>query len=185
MIIGERVRFRGVERSDIPTFVRWLNDPEVRKGILLHSPISQAWEENWFEKMIQRPPDQQVMAIEALVPGEQGGEAHWVHIGSIAFDDIDWRNRQAEFGILIGEKQDWNRGYGTDSVCLLVKHGFNTLGLHRIYLHVFETNPRAIRAYEKAGFTHEGKKRQAEIKDGRFIDVLVMSILEGETRSTP
>ncbi len=185
MIIGERVRFRGVERSDIPTFVRWLNDPEVRNGILIHSPISQTSEENWFERMSQRPPDQQVMAIEALVPDSQGGESHWVHIGNIAFDRIDWRNRQSEFGIMIGEKQYWNRGYGSEAVRLLVKYGFNTLRLHRIFLHVFETNPRAIRAYEKAGFTHEGRKRQAEFKDGRFIDVLVMSILEQEARSTP
>jgi RimJ/RimL family protein N-acetyltransferase len=180
MIIGERVRFRGVERSDIPTFVRWLNDPEVQQGILIHNPISHAWEEDWFERMIKRPADEQVMAIEAFVPDLQGGDGQWQHIGSVAFDDIDWRNSQAEFGIMIGEKSFWNRGYGTAAVLLLLKHGFNTLNLNRIFLHVFETNPRAIRAYEKAGLTHEGKKRQAEFKNGKYIDVLLMSILKDE-----
>jgi RimJ/RimL family protein N-acetyltransferase len=180
MIMGKRVRFRGVERSDIPTFIRWLNDPEVQQGILIHSPISQAWEEDWFERMVKRPTDQQVMAIEALVPGSPGREGQWMHIGSTAFDDIDWRNRQAEFGIIIGEKSCWNQGYGTEAVRLLVQHGFNTLNLNRIYLHVFETNPRAIRAYEKAGFKHEGKKRQAEFRNGRYVDVLMMSILRDE-----
>jgi RimJ/RimL family protein N-acetyltransferase len=63
---------------------------------------------------------------------------------------------------------------------LLLKHGFDTLNLNRIYLRVFETNPRAIRAYEKAGFTHEGCQRQAEFKEGRYLDVLVMSILRNE-----
>jgi RimJ/RimL family protein N-acetyltransferase len=81
---------------------------------------------------------------------------------------------------MIGDKTYWNRGYGTEAVRLVAKHGFNTLNLNRIFLHVFENNPRAIRAYEKAGFSHEGRKRQAEFKDGKYIDVLVMSMLRNE-----
>jgi len=187
MIIGERIRFRGVERDDLPTFVKWLNDPEVRQGILIHQPISQVREENWFEGMIKRPDDEQIMGIEVLLPDKrtglpsaQGGEEDWKLIGTTAFDNIDWRNRSSEFGILIGDKNYWNQGYGTEAVRLIVKHGFNTLNLNRIFLHVFENNPRAIRAYEKAGFVHEGRERQAEFKDGRYFDVLLMSILKDE-----
>jgi RimJ/RimL family protein N-acetyltransferase len=61
-----------------------------------------------------------------------------------------------------------------------LKYGFNTLNLNRIFLHVFETNPRAIRAYEKAGFSHEGRKRQAEFKNGTYVDILMMSVLKDE-----
>jgi RimJ/RimL family protein N-acetyltransferase len=71
MIIGERIRFRGVERGDIPKFVEWLNDPEVRHGILIHNPISQADEENWFEGMLKRSPDEHVYGIEVHLPGDQ------------------------------------------------------------------------------------------------------------------
>jgi RimJ/RimL family protein N-acetyltransferase len=180
MIIGERVRFRGVERGDLPTFVKWLNDPEVRQGILIHHPFSQAEEENWYDGMIKHPVDEHVMGIEAREPDTETGEEHWKLIGSLGFTEIDWRNRSSEFGILIGDKTFWNRGYGTEAVRLLVKHGFNTLNLHRIFLKVFENNPSAIRAYEKAGFTHEGRLRQAEFKDGKYIDVLLMSILKDE-----
>jgi diamine N-acetyltransferase len=187
MIIGERIRFRAVERDDLPTFVRWLNDPDVRQGILIHHPFSQAEEENWYDGMIKHPIDEHVMGIEVRLPIEQAGEIsaqrgeeHWKLIGSLAFTNIDWRNRSSEFGIMIGEKTYWNQGYGTEAVCLLIKHGFNTLNLNRIFLHVFENNSRAIRAYEKAGFVHEGRERQAEFKDGRYIDVLLMSILKGE-----
>jgi RimJ/RimL family protein N-acetyltransferase len=180
MIIGERVRFRGVEREDIPTFVKWLNDPEVLKGILIHHPVSQATEGNWFEEMLKHPADEHVMGIEVPDTPVEGGEEHWKLIGTLAFDNIDWRNRCAEFGIMIGDKSYWNQGYGTEAVHLLVKHGFNTLNLNRIYLHVFNNNPRAIRAYEKAGFVHEGRLRQAEFKDGKYIDILVMSMLKDE-----
>jgi len=194
MIIGERIRFRAVERDDLPTFVKWLNDPEVQQGILIHQPISQAREENWFDGMIKRPDDEHIMGIEVRLPGErtglpgvkgneqgaQGGEEAWKLIGNLAFNDIDWRNRSSEFGIMIGDKTYWTQGYGTEAVRLLIKHGFNSLNLNRIFLRVFENNPRAIRAYEKAGFVHEGRERQAEFRDGRYIDVLLMSILKDE-----
>jgi diamine N-acetyltransferase len=179
MIYGEHIRFRGVEREDLPTFVRWLNDPDVIQGILFRSPISQADEENWFERMIKRPPDEHVFGIEAKESGAAGVET-WKLIGTFAFDHIDWRNRSAEFGIMIGDKTYWNQGYGTEAVRLLAQHGLKTLNLNRIFLHVFENNPRAIRAYEKAGFVHEGRERQAEFKDGRYIDVLRMSMLKDE-----
>jgi RimJ/RimL family protein N-acetyltransferase len=194
MIYGERIRFRGVEREDLPTFVKWLNDPDVIQGILVHNPISQADEENWFDRMIKRPPDEHVYGIEVRLPWEQanlpgervveidedGGGETWRLIGTFAFDGIDWRNHSSEFGIMIGDKRYWNQGYGTEAVRLLVQHGFKTLNLNRIYLHVFENNLRAIRAYEKAGFILEGRERQAEFKDGRYIDVLRMSMLKDE-----
>jgi len=180
MIIGDRVRFRGVERSDIPRFVEWLNDPEVQDGIMIHHPMSQAEEEGWFDRMLTRPVDERVMGIEARDESAEGKPMTWVLIGTCAFDNIDWRVRSAEFGILIGDKQYWNRGYGTEAVRLLVKHGFTTLNLNLIFLHVFDTNPRAIRAYQKAGFTLDVRERQAEYRNGRFCDVLMMSISRQE-----
>ena len=180
MIYGERIRFRGVERDDIPTFVTWLNDPDVIQGLLIHNPLSLADEENWFERMNTRPPDEHVFGIEARIPGDKDNQETWKLIGTYAFDGIEWRTHSAEFGILIGDKSYWNKGYGTEAVRLLCQHGFKTLNLNRIYLHVFETNPRAIRAYEKAGFVVEGRERQAEFKDGKFIDVLRMSLLRNE-----
>jgi len=63
---------------------------------------------------------------------------------------------------------------------LLLRHGFLTLNLNRVFLRVFETNPRAIRSYEKAGFIHEGRLRQAEFRDGQYVDILLMSVLRSE-----
>jgi diamine N-acetyltransferase len=180
MIYGERVRLRALEVADLPHFVTWLNDPDVRQGLLMHNPVAQAEEENWYQRMLQRPVDQHAMGIEVRQQGEADVETSWNLVGSLAFDHIDWRVAAAEFGILIGDKSYWDHGHGTEAVRLLVKHGFETLNLNRIYLHVFENNPRAIRAYEKAGFTLEGRERQAEFKNGNYIDVLRMSMLKAE-----
>jgi diamine N-acetyltransferase len=174
MILGKQVRLRAIERSDLPRFVRWLNDPEVRRNLVLHIPLSQDQEESWFDLMRKNPLETQPLAIEV----ETGKD--WMHIGNVGFNQLNWNDRSAEVGIFIGEKSLWNHGYGRMALQLLVRHGFNDLNLHRIYLHVYETNLRAIRSYEHAGFIHEGSLRQARYLDGGYVDVLVMSILKDE-----
>ena len=174
MICGERLRLRAIEREDLPRFVTWLNDPEVRRGLCLYLPLSQGEEEKWFENMMSLPPPEHAMMIEI-----RDGET-WSPVGDCGFIKIDWRNRSGELGIFIGEKQYWNQGYGAEAMRLLLRHGFDTLNLHRIFLRVFENNPRAIRSYEKTGFVQEGRMRQAEYQDGEYHDVVLMSVLHPE-----
>ncbi len=177
MIYGERIRFRAPERSDIPLWVAWLNDPEVLQGLGLYKPMSTASEEKWFESLSARSNSDQVFVIEARLADDQEG---WKPIGNVGLHDIEWRVRSAEFGIVIGEKSLWNQGYGTEATRLILHYGFYTLNLNRIFLRVYQTNPRAIRAYEKAGFVHKGCMRQAEFREGRYIDVLYLSVLKAE-----
>jgi diamine N-acetyltransferase len=172
MIIGERVRLRAIEREDIPTFVRWFNDPEVYRHLVRAQPMSAAQEERWFERFLDR--DDCIFGIEALVGGE------WIHIGNTGLEDIDSRNGVAEFGIAIGETAYWSQGYGTEATRLIVGFGFRELRLNRIELRTFAFNKRAIRCYEKVGFTHEGTQRQGIFRDGRHHDVYRMGILAEE-----
>ncbi|MGA2111021.1 MAG: GNAT family protein [Anaerolineales bacterium] len=175
MIIGERVRLRRVEREDLPRFVRWFADPEVRAGLLMYFGISLAMEERWFEQVLQRPDDEQPLAIEVRT-----GRDQWEHIGSAGLHHIEWRNRSAELGIVIGEKRYWNQGLGTEVIHLLLGHAFETLNLWRVFLRVFEDNPRAQHVYEKAGFILEGRLRQAEFRRGTYRDVRLYSVLQEE-----
>lgn len=177
MLYGKRIRLRAPEREDIPSFVRWLNDPEVRSGLLQFLPMSMAAEENWFDDMMKRPQAEHPLCIEIQTEGS------WRLIGNLAFFNFDWRVRSAEVGILIGEKACWDQGYGTEAMQLLLQHGFMTLNLNRISLWVFANNPRAIRAYEKAGFQLEGRQRQGMFKNGAYIDVLLMGVLKDDYKN--
>lgn len=179
MIYGDRIRLRAAEKSDLPMFVTWLNDPEVRQFLLMNLPLSLAAEEKWFEAMSSRPPAEQVLVIE-VAPADGDPEARYFPIGNTSFMDVDWVNRSAEIGIFIGEKMFWSRGYGREAMRLMQRHGFGTLNLNRIMLRVFEHNLRGIKSYEHAGFHHEGKLRQGLYQDGRYYDVLIMSILREE-----
>ena len=173
MIYGNGIRLRAIEKSDIPIFVRRLNDPETRQFLLLYTPLSTMDEERWVESLANRK-SEYIYAFEALI------DEQWVHLGNTGLHDIDWKNSVATFGIFLGEKQYWGQGYGTEATRTMLHFAFHTLNLHRVELEVFEFNPRAIRAYEKAGFRHEGTRRQSFFKDKRYWDTLRMGILEDE-----
>lgn len=174
MIFGKRIRLRGVEREDIPLFVEWLNDPEVIEGLISFQPLSFEDEKRWFEALADRPAVERPLAIEI-----QEGET-WRIIGNCSYHNLSQINRSAELGIFIGDKSKWSSGYGTETIQLLLKYGFESLNLNRISLVVYDDNPRAIRVYEKAGFIHEGRLRKARYKHGQYSDELIMSILRSE-----
>ena len=174
MISGERIRLRAIEPDDLSIFQSWLNDPQVRMGLSTYLPFSLEEEKAWYEAMLRRPSEEHPLLIE--IPQEDT----WRPIGNCGFQDVNWKVRSAEFGIVIGEKEVWGEGYGTEATRMMVDHGFRDLNLNRIYLRVLQNNPRAMRVYEKVGFTHEGRMRQADYKDGRYLDVFYMGILRSE-----
>jgi diamine N-acetyltransferase len=174
MIYGERVRLRRDERSDVLKFAEWLNDPDVVRHLMMNLPISTVNEEQWFDNMLKQPREEQPFAIEI-----RDGDG-WRLIGNCGLMDIDWTVRRAEAGLFIGDKSCWNRGYGTEVMRLLLKVGFETLNLNCIFLRVDEDNLGGIRAYEKAGFVHEGRERQGSYRAGQYHDVLRMSVLRSE-----
>ena len=104
MIYGERIRLRAMTRDDLPLFTAWLNDPEVIQGLTQHLPFSVEEEERWYEKMLDFPRAEHPLVIE--IPSETEG---WETIGNCNLMHFDWRVRQAEFGIVIGAKQHWNK----------------------------------------------------------------------------
>ncbi|MBC7262948.1 MAG: GNAT family N-acetyltransferase [Chloroflexi bacterium] len=176
MIVGKKVRLRAIERSDIPTFVRWFNDREVTRYLNRHEPMSMAEEERWFERQVEHP-DGIIYAIETM---------DGIHIGNIGLHGINWKNRSATLGIIIGEKDYWGQGYGSDAIRTLLSVAFEEMNLNRVELVAFDFNARAIRCYEKCGFTVEGREREVLFREGKYHDQLRMSILQREfSRANP
>jgi RimJ/RimL family protein N-acetyltransferase len=102
-------------------------------------------------------------------------------VGEVVLNEWDEPNRSCSFRIMVVAAGQ-NRGLGTEATRLVLRHGFEVLGLHRIHLGVFAFNPRARRAYEKVGFVPEGVRRDALLWDGTWYDSIEMSILENEWR---
>ena len=176
-IFGERIRLRAAEQEETKLFITWVNDPEVNENLTLIYPLSQFEEDRWYEKMMSLPQAEHPFVIDIKDESQPGG---YRPIGTCQFHNLDWRCRSAEVGIMIGEKAFWNQGYGTETMKLLLKHGFEALNLHRIWLRVYAKNARGIRAYEKAGYKYEGKFREAHYQHGQYYDTHFMSVLRHE-----
>jgi diamine N-acetyltransferase len=173
VIRGERIYLRPAERADLPLFVKWFADVDVRRHLALRAPFSLAMEEKWFDGLLERQGKTDYHFVLCLIDDGRP-------IGTVGLHGLDLDNGNAEFGISIGEKEEWNRGYGTDALNAICDFGFGFLRLERIELHVYDGNAGAIRSYEKAGFRLEGRLRHAHFGEGRFSDVLRMALLRDE-----
>jgi RimJ/RimL family protein N-acetyltransferase len=178
MLVSGRVRLRSLERSDLPSIVRWFNDPATRALLARSTPMSLAEEERWFEGLLKSTTDA-VFAIEELTTSTPR------LIGSCGLHRIDWRNRNGVLGIVIGEVSDRGQGFGADAMTALVRHCIADLGLYRVELEVIASNERAQRTYERVGFVVEGVRRGAIFKDGRFTDLVLMSMLASQVLPLP
>jgi RimJ/RimL family protein N-acetyltransferase len=170
MIRGKKTRLRALRHDDLAHFVRWINDPEVRRFMVIRYPLSMTEEEQWWQGFLERV-DDHILAIET----EDG-----TYIGNIGLHNLEWENRQAMLGIVIGDKNYWGQGYGTDAVRAVLRWAFDYLNLNRVWLTVYDYNERAFRCYAKCGFRHEGTMRQAKYADGEYHDELMMGILRDE-----
>jgi RimJ/RimL family protein N-acetyltransferase len=101
-------------------------------------------------------------------------------IGFVVLFNLKWRNQTAEMAIGIGAKAFWGKGYGRDALNLILSYAFSELCLHRVSLTVLSYNTRAIKAYERVGFQHEGTHRQAIQRSGQRYDLLLYGILREE-----
>lgn len=175
---GQWVRLRPPEAEDVPLFVHWLSNPELRHYVTVRY-ISEALERRWFEGLVPATSGTAPARLLFVIEVREGNQP----IGVVGLENINWRDRQAEFGIIIGDPDFWGRGYGSDALRTLLKVGFHWFNLHRIFLHVVAENVRAIKAYEKCGFKHEGRLREAVFIEGVYHDLLVMSVLAREFES--
>jgi RimJ/RimL family protein N-acetyltransferase len=178
VIRGVNVHLRPAERDDIPMFVRWFNDADVLDNMAMFAPMSQAAEGAWFDRMLAA---QGISDFHFVICLNADGRP----IGTIGLHDLNFVDGRAELGIAIGERSEWNKGHGTDATRAICDFGFGSLRLERVSLFVYEGNDGARRAYEKAGFRHEGTMRRAHFGRGEHHDVHVMGILREEWLGMP
>ena len=173
VIHGRLTFLRPAERADVPTMVRWFNDVETTRYLNARAPMGQALEERWFEEMLARQGQSDwFFLICRLVDGKA--------MGTIGLFDLDLTNGSAGIGITIAERSELGKGLGTDALESLLDFGFGRLRLERMWLDVYDFNERAVASYRKAGFTQEGVARHGAYRDGRWVDVIAMSILRDE-----
>jgi ribosomal-protein-alanine N-acetyltransferase len=174
VIHGERVTLRPVLRSDMEALRRWNDDSEVMRNFGGSMPLVAEGQfkddfgpHGAFSKFERA--GEFIICDEATRP-----------IGQLGFFDYNPESRRADVWVLLGEKDVWSKGYGSDAMIAFSNWFFNQKGGHRLWLTVHGDNVRAQRAYEKVGFVREGAWREHEYVDGRWVDEHLYGLLRPE-----
>jgi RimJ/RimL family protein N-acetyltransferase len=165
------LKLRPVEERDLEAIRRLRNDGSTWIHLTDPRPLMPADQKGWLESLNLQSGRFYFVVSDAKYP----------FIGLIRMDQYDPQNRSLRVGAdVLPELR--GIGYGRWIYDAILMYGFGSINLHRIWLAVLESNAHAIRLYEKKGFTHEGRLREAVFRDGRYVDYLLMSILEQDYR---
>ncbi len=146
--------------------VRWINDPEITQWLLVGDfPLTKIAEREWFARSSKAGSDNVVFAIETL-----DGR----HIGTSGIHFIDFRHGTCMTGSLIGEKDEWGKGFGTDASRVRAAYCFEVLGLRMLYTAYLDGNESSRRMSEKNGYREYGRAPQKYWKRGQYRDEVLM-----------
>ncbi len=170
MIVSGKLVLRRLEHRDLPLRVAWLNDSRINSSLNIKLPVTLAGTEEWFGR-IRNNENRADFAFES------GGIV--VAMGGLT--TIDREVGKAELYIFVDPDKE-NEGIGTNAVKLMCKHGFEELGLGKIYLHVNSDNVAARKVYEKCSFRMEGLMRREIINNGKLKDRCVYALYSGSSK---
>jgi diamine N-acetyltransferase len=173
LIVGERIGLGPASRSQLPNYQRWFNDfGTIRtQGDPLPAPRTLEEISSWYDGEMSCNPRRAWFSAYALDSLQ--------HIGFVELHHIDHRNRTATMSMMVGEPGARGKGYGSEMASLIVRYGFETLGLRNIALEVYEFNLAGQRVYEKAGFREFARRHQAHMMGGRLWDIVLMEAVSG------
>jgi RimJ/RimL family protein N-acetyltransferase len=172
-LVGKKCYLSPIDENDAEKFTEWLNDLELTINMQIYNGVLNVENEREFLRNLSR---EQNYSIIDLKTDEL--------IGNCGFLDIDHLNQTAETGLFIGNKNYWNKGFGSEALTLLLDYGFKALNLNNIMLKVYSFNKRAIKSYEKVGFKTIGKRRNGLRRGKETSDIIFMDILEKEFYET-
>lgn len=177
MYIGKKVRLRALDICDLDNRMQWSRDREVMRLLVGGElPLSRASEEAFIRKAVkQQSTGNKYYTVETL-QGE--------YIGAAGFSDIQHVNRRATIGLVIGRRNLHGRGYGTDTVHVLLHTAFHVYNFEKTTLKVFSNNQPAVACYRKCGFTEVGRMKQHRFIDGEWHDEICMQITRAEWETT-
>ncbi len=163
---GEKISLEPARAEFLPDFIRWFADPVVTRYLLIICPPSEDQEAEWFHQTSRDP-----------------NTVHWTivreerPIGVSGIHNIDWINRSAITGTMIGLPSEWGKGYASEGVRLRTRFAFDQLGLERLETHSFEENGGMHKALERSGYRRIGTSRKSMYRGGQWHNTVLFELL--------
>jgi RimJ/RimL family protein N-acetyltransferase len=167
---GERINLRLINENDIEQFATWINDHDVSQFLSNTLPIDMKKEKDWIDGLYDSN-TKIPFAIET-----KDSEL----IGNMSLDSIDYINRTAVTGAMIGNKKFWGKGYGSEAKMLLLDYAFNTLNLRKIISEVIGFNDRSVKYSLKCGYVIEGRQKKHYYKNGEYHDKVLLAVFKDD-----
>lgn len=168
---GEKVRLMPLDKArHLDNALLWVNDPELTQWTLIGDlPLCRLAEEDFFDRACRATvaDDALSLAIETL-----DGE----HIGFSGLQKIDWRSGVATTGTILGRRDLWGQGYGTDAVRVRLRYAFDVLGLRLLLSEVMDGNEASLRMLLKTGYREVGRIPRHRWKRGTWRDTILLAI---------
>lgn len=169
-LVGRIVNLRPLSKTDIPTLTRWVNDHKIREFVYATLPQTEEKEEEWLNKL-NTDDKNIVLGIET----KEG-----THIGLMGIHRINWMDRTCFTGALIGEKEYWGKGYGTDAKMFILDYIFNVLNLRKVCSGVIAYNKRSLHYSLHCGYKIEGTRKKQIFKKGKYWDLIELGLFKHE-----
>ena len=154
--------------SEAKQYLKWLKDPDVSQYIGSFVDLTLEQEKEYLKKI--KTDDSKIFWSIYTKSGK--------HIGSTDLHDLVMPHKRTSWGIMIGDKNEWDKGYGSDALKTILSYAFKQLKLNRFELEVFHKNKRGIKCYQKCGFKKEGIRKKYFIKNNQIYDSIMMSIIK-------
>lgn len=170
---NDGVFLRELRESDLEKINMWRNDFDLKKLTLgIRFPITMALDIKWFQTVSSDTQNKAVyFAIETIEDK---------FVGLIQLMSIDWINRTADVGIIIGDKNSRGKKIGYKSLKLLLNYAFNVLNLYKVSSHISELNDISISLFKSCGFIEEGKLKEQICYGDQRSDLIIMSINQND-----
>ncbi|MFA5132038.1 MAG: GNAT family protein [Candidatus Paceibacterota bacterium] len=168
-LIGKKTVLRPISVSDIVIFTKWMNNSETRRYLTQRFPMTETAEESWIKKVSLSPnnPTDVRLVIQTKDEGKP--------IGTIALHNINWVDRNATTGTIIGEADFRSKGYATDAKMVLLEYAFQTLGMHKIISRAFASNTASIEYSKRCGYTVEATLKDEVFGEGSWQDIVLLA----------
>lgn len=148
------------------SYLHWMNDMEVCKFLETSIPYSEVDLQDFVNQMIAKK------VLFWVITLKHDGS----HIGNIKIDPINKKHLIGEYGILMGDRNNWGKGFAREASQSVISYCFDTLNLRKITLGVIKDNIAAVKLYESLGFEVEGVYRMHGKYDGKYCDAIRMAL---------